>query len=66
MRLNQLQALRERAGLTQAALAQRSGVTQGKISDYETGKTIPRLDSAMKLAAALNVPLEMLIDTKVS
>jgi transcriptional regulator with XRE-family HTH domain len=50
-----LKELRERAGLTQAALAQSSGLSLGVIRDYEQGKKEPALRSAFKLAEALGV-----------
>ena len=53
---------RQRAGLTQAELAKRSGVSQGKISEYETGTSLPRIDSAFKIANALNEKIEDLIE----
>ncbi|MER5660420.1 helix-turn-helix domain-containing protein [Streptomyces mirabilis] len=49
---------REEAGLTQFQLAARSGVAQGKISQYENGHTCP---SIMKAAALADV-LGLLVD----
>jgi transcriptional regulator with XRE-family HTH domain len=53
-----LKELREGAGLTQAALAQKSGLSLGVIRDYEQGKKEPALRSAFKLAEALGVAVE--------
>ena len=50
----QIEARRERAGLTQQALAQLIGVTQGTVAKYEAGTRMPswpvlrRLGSAFK------------------
>jgi transcriptional regulator with XRE-family HTH domain len=55
----QLRQLRERAGLTQAALAVASGLSLGVIRDYEQEKKEPTLRSAVKLAAALGVGVDV-------
>jgi transcriptional regulator with XRE-family HTH domain len=53
-----LKELREKAGLTQAALAQATGLSLGVIRDYEQGRKEPALRSAFKLAEALGVSVE--------
>lgn len=50
-----LKRLREAAGLTQAALAGRAGVTQGDLSRYERGDIAPHWLTACRLAHALGV-----------
>jgi transcriptional regulator with XRE-family HTH domain len=49
-----LLALRQRAGLSGAALASRLGTTQPRISRIETGRTIPSLDDVRAWAQATN------------
>jgi transcriptional regulator with XRE-family HTH domain len=49
-----LRHAREAAGLTQADLAQRAGLTQITISNIEMGKTMPGQSSQDKIARALN------------
>jgi uncharacterized protein len=44
--------LRERHGLSQAALAYRAGTTQQAISRIEQGKVSPTIDMLARLAAA--------------
>lgn len=39
--MNTVLAIRQRLGLTQAALAELLGCTQGNISFYERGQTVP-------------------------
>lgn len=56
-----LQQLRGQAGLTQAALAEASGLSLGAIRDYEQGKKEPSLRSAARLARALDVPLDSFV-----
>ena len=47
---------RRRAGLTQDALAARSGIDQTTISSLEVGrKRSPRFDTVLRLARALNL-----------
>lgn len=44
-----LRHLRERAGLTQAELARRAGVTTSVLSAYENGRREPRVDVFFRL-----------------
>jgi transcriptional regulator with XRE-family HTH domain len=57
-----LKQLRERAGLTQAALALKAGLSLGIVRDYEQGRKEPALRSAFKLADALGVSCEAFKD----
>ena len=57
-----LKALRERAGLTQAALASKTGLSLGIVRDYEQGRKEPALRSAFKLADALGVSVDAFQD----
>src|SRR4051794_941075 len=52
-----LKELREKAELTQAELAERSGVPIGTIRDYEQVKRDPLLPTAVKLARAVGVSI---------
>lgn len=56
--LNSLKAERERLGLTQAALAERVGVSRKTINTVENGVFVPSTLLALKLAAALDRPVE--------
>ncbi|WP_174293078.1 helix-turn-helix transcriptional regulator [Sphingomonas bacterium] len=58
--INTLKAERERLGLTQAALAERVGVSRKTINTVENGVFIPSTVLALKLAAALDRPVEAL------
>jgi predicted nucleotidyltransferase/DNA-binding XRE family transcriptional regulator len=51
--------LRERAGLTQAQLAKRAGISQPAISDYEHGRKRPRLSTLQRLAAAVDLEVDL-------
>lgn len=57
---NAIKAERERAGLTQAALAERVGVSRKTVNTVENGVFTPSATLAIKLARALNVPVEQL------
>ena len=59
-RLAQIRALR---GLSQRELAQRINVVQVVISDYEVGKLRLTAEVALRLAAALEVPIQELLQT---
>lgn len=56
-----LQAIRERTGLTQSDLARASGVSQGRISEFESGTKNVRPATVKALADALAVPMTALI-----
>ena len=53
----QLVALREKRGLTQTALAERSGVPQSEISRIERGSVHPTERTLVRLADALDADL---------
>jgi putative transcriptional regulator len=51
--MNSIRQIRERLGLTQAALGAAIGCTQGNVSFYEKGQTVPP-DAAKALIAHAN------------
>jgi len=57
-----LKEARERALLTQQELAARSGVTVSTISRVESGQQAARISTLRKLAEALGIDAEVLID----
>ncbi|WP_424138841.1 helix-turn-helix domain-containing protein [Roseomonas chloroacetimidivorans] len=59
---SRVRAHRERAGLTQQALARLAKVQQGQLSEIETADRVPTLSTIRKIAAALEVPLRELLD----
>lgn len=67
----ELRALRKRAGLTQAELARRAGVSQSLIARLEAGTVNPRLSTLMKIYNALReymeeeVPIEQVMHSPV-
>lgn len=54
-------AARIEAGMTQAELAAQLGVLQPQIAKWETGARHPKVENLAKIAAALGVPLERLL-----
>lgn len=52
---------RERAGLTQAQLAERLSVTQGAVSQWEQRLTFPRMPLLLRLADVLGCTVDELI-----
>jgi len=56
-----LKALRERRGLTQEQLAEKSRVGRSHLARLETGKQDPTLSTLEKLAKALNVDVAKLL-----
>lgn len=49
--------LRKQSGLTQSALAERSGLNQGTIQQFEAGRRVPGFDTLVQLANGLGVSL---------
>lgn len=50
-----LRELRVAAGMTQSALAEQVGVSQGRLSQWEDGDAEPLITTAVELAYALGV-----------
>lgn len=57
-----LRNLRKSRAMTIEALAERSGVSSGLISQVERGRVSPTMDSFWKLCQALDVPLHFFFD----
>ena len=53
VRIN-LRSRRKQLKLTQVAVAEKSGISQATIAQYEAGLVVPSLPSLAKLAEALN------------
>ena len=47
--------------MTAADIARKTGMTQATLSRYINGKRIPKINSVIKIAKALNVPIELLL-----
>lgn len=58
--MSNLRRFREAAGLTQVGLAERAGVSRQLIGAVEAGRNLPRVDTAIALAAALDVEVSRL------
>jgi DNA-binding XRE family transcriptional regulator len=63
---NPIRVLREFRGWTQVELVTAVGITQGYLSDLETGKRKGPLALHQKVARALGVPLELLAGIAIS
>jgi transcriptional regulator with XRE-family HTH domain len=61
-----LRDARRRGGLTQAALAERTGTSQATISAYETGAKQPSISTLTRLLAATGHSLEITEGTPVA
>lgn len=55
-----LKSLRVDQGIDQATLSAASGIDQGLLSSYETGKTVMGFDKACQIADALGCSLDKL------
>ena len=53
---------RKKAGLTQKELGERMGISDASIAQYESGKRNPKLATLNRIASALEVPTEELVD----
>lgn len=59
--MHAIKELRERAGFTQAEVAEAVGVTQSTVSQWEGGKTYPNIAKLRKLAAVLGCSVDDLL-----
>lgn len=59
---NKLNTAIKSSGVSQHQLSKLAGISQQQISRWVTGGRKPKLESLMKIAKALNKPLEELID----
>lgn len=57
---NRIKYYREKRGLTQRALAARAYCGVNSLGSWENGRNIPRVDTALCLARALNVTVDEL------
>jgi DNA-binding XRE family transcriptional regulator len=57
-----LKQVRERLFVTQAELAQRTGITEATISRIENGQHQPRISTVRKIAEGLGLRPEDLVD----
>lgn len=49
-------------GLTQEELGERMGITQAAVQQFESGKRVAKIDTLKRIADALGVPVNTLID----
>lgn len=59
-----IKTARSNAGLTQRALAEKSGIATGTVQQYELGKRQPRIEQLQKIADALEVDINYLVHGK--
>lgn len=59
---SKLRAIRALRGLTQAQLAEQSGVSPTAIAEYEKGKRDLRADTIRKLCEAMGVQVRYIVD----
>lgn len=62
--ISNLAKVRKARGLTQRKLSAMSGVPRVSIARYETGKVSPNVRVLERLAQALNVSIDDLVDRK--
>ena len=60
--MNSLLKLRKDAGLSQEYIAQALGITQGAVSQWEAGESLPRADKLPLLAKLLNCTTDELLE----
>ena len=58
---NRIRDLREDMDLRQSDLAEKTGIDQRTISNYETGKTVPDAYALIKLADFFGVSIDYLV-----
>lgn len=58
---NNIRRFREKAGISQEALADKLSVTRQAVSNWELGKTEPDIDTLHRIADALGVTIEEIV-----
>lgn len=58
---NRLRTFREKNNITQAQIADKLGITQGAVSQWEAGATNPSIATISKLAAILGCSIDELL-----
>ena len=53
--LENLKSIREMAGITQQALANKAGLSRNTIVNFEKGRRLPRVGDLKRIASALEV-----------
>lgn len=61
---NQLKVYRAKKGLSQDKLSESVGITRAYLSNIETGKQVPSISVAYKLAKALGTTTDKLFNQK--
>ena len=56
--LNAVHAVRREKSITQQQLAERSGLARQSIISIEKGRFLPTIENALRIAAALDMPVE--------
>lgn len=59
MLLGESKEIRQKSGISQTKIAQDLGITQDKISNYESGKISPRLDVYLRYLDLLGYTLKI-------
>lgn len=59
-----IRAIRKEKGMTQKQVADRCGMADSAIRKYESGRQNPKLDTLKKIADALEVSIDVLLDIK--
>ena len=57
-----IRRIRKEKGLTQKALGEKCGMYESQIRAYELGKANPKIETINKIAFALDVPINALVD----
>ncbi len=58
----QIKEVRKQSGVSQIQMAKKLGISQGAVAMWETGKRIPKTTDLPKIAEALNVPVETILE----
>lgn len=61
-----IRTLRKKRSLTQKALGELCGISEAMIRRYELGIRNPKIETLKKIATALDVPVDYLLDEKIN
>jgi transcriptional regulator with XRE-family HTH domain len=58
-----LVALREERGLSQTAVSKRAGISRSALANTESGRSIPTIETLLKLANSMRLPLSKFLSS---
>lgn len=56
--------LRDERGMTNSQVSKETGIGENTLSQWKSGRSIPKADKLLKIAKLFNVPMEALLEVQ--